>query len=79
MLSWISLIDVCIFCGWIASDRDKIDAVSVAIAIGQIMAQMSAIDADSLSIGQNTDIFPDDFFIAERGPAVRHTLFDKGF
>ena len=43
------------------------------------MAQMSAIDADSLSIGQNANIFPDDFFVAERGPAVRLTLFDKGF
>ena len=41
---------------WLASHAHEVDAVAVARAIGQIVAEVGAVHGDALAIGQHTDV-----------------------
>mmetsp|Transcript_20478 Transcript_20478/g.48552 ORF Transcript_20478/g.48552 Transcript_20478/m.48552 type:complete len:211 (+) Transcript_20478:129-761(+) len=60
-----------------ASNRDQIDAVTVAGAVGQVVPQVCAVNAHTLAIGQHTHIVPVDLRVTEARPAVRLALLDE--
>merc|ERR1711939_678933 len=62
----------------LARDTHEVDAVAVAGAVGQVVAEVGAIDADALAIWQHAHVLPVDLAVAEGGPAVRLRLLDKG-
>mmetsp|Transcript_2357 Transcript_2357/g.6239 ORF Transcript_2357/g.6239 Transcript_2357/m.6239 type:complete len:200 (-) Transcript_2357:345-944(-) len=62
----------------VAGDGDEVDAVAVARAVGQIVAQVRAVDADALAIWQHAHVVPVDLGVAERGPAVGLRLANEG-
>eukprot|EP00631_Chrysoreinhardia_giraudii_P002521 CAMPEP_0197416436 /NCGR_PEP_ID=MMETSP1170-20131217/2744_1 /TAXON_ID=54406 /ORGANISM="Sarcinochrysis sp, Strain CCMP770" /LENGTH=271 /DNA_ID=CAMNT_0042943331 /DNA_START=113 /DNA_END=925 /DNA_ORIENTATION=+ len=65
-------------CGF-AGDGDEVDAVAVALAVGEVVAEVGAGGADGLAVGKNADVVPVDLVVAEGGPAVRLGLLDKVF
>ena len=54
-----------------AGDADQIDAVPIAATVGQIVAEVRAVDRDALSVWQYAHVVPVDLRVAEGGPAVR--------
>ena len=60
-----------------ASHRNQVDAVPVALAVREIVAQMSAIKAHRLSIRQASHVLPNNLLVSERWPSVLHALFNK--
>jgi hypothetical protein len=40
-------------------DRNEIDAVAVALSVGEIVTQMRAIDTDRLAVRQTAHVLPD--------------------
>merc|ERR1712086_107971 len=62
---------------WQSSDTNKVDAISIAVLVWQVVAEMGAGGADSLTICQASYVFPDDFLVSEGWPAVCRTLLDK--
>ena len=56
---------------WLSSDANKVDAISIAALVWEIVAEMRAGGADGLTIWQASHVVPDDFLISERWPAVR--------
>ena len=43
---------------WIAGNGYEVDAVSVALAVRQVVPQVSAVDADCLAVRQTAHILP---------------------
>ena len=60
-----------------ARDRDEVDAVAVARAVGQVVPEMRAVGADALAVGQHAHVLPVDLRVAERGPAVHPGLLHE--
>ena len=57
--------------GGFARHRDQVDAVPVAFSVRQVVAEVRAVNADALAVGQAADEVPIDLLIAERRPALR--------
>ena len=58
----------------LAGDADKIDAVAISLAVGQVVAKMSARTADGLAVGEAAQVVPEALFITEARPSVRLAL-----
>ena len=62
-----------------AGDGDKVNAISVALTIWEIMTQMSSVSAHRLSIWHGDHVLPNNLFISERWPSVLSTLSNELF
>ena len=62
---------------FLPSDANEVDAVPVSILVWKVVAEMCSIDADSLSISETSNVFPDDFLIAETWPPVLLAFLEK--
>ena len=54
-----------------ARDGHQVDAIPVARLIGEVVAEMGAIDGDSLAVLEAPHVLPDHLLVPERRPAVR--------
>ena len=50
------------------------DTISVAVSVGEVVAQMGAVYRHGLSIGQQTDILPIRFLVSKRWPPMSFAL-----
>merc|ERR1712070_403560 len=57
-----------------AGDAHEVDAVSVSCTVGQVVAQVRAVDRDALAIGENAHVVPIDLRVTEAWPAVHLRL-----
>ena len=60
-----------------AGYRDQIDAVAIAFAIGQIVAQMCPIHTNHFPIFQTSHILPINLTVSKTRPAMIVTLGNK--
>eukprot|EP00619_Florenciella_sp_RCC1007_P011265 CAMPEP_0205908434 /NCGR_PEP_ID=MMETSP1325-20131115/3214_1 /ASSEMBLY_ACC=CAM_ASM_000708 /TAXON_ID=236786 /ORGANISM="Florenciella sp., Strain RCC1007" /LENGTH=104 /DNA_ID=CAMNT_0053274635 /DNA_START=252 /DNA_END=564 /DNA_ORIENTATION=- len=54
-----------------ASHRDQVDAVAVALAVGQVVTKVGAVQAHRLAVGEHPHVIPDRLLVAERRPSMR--------
>eukprot|EP00636_Phaeomonas_parva_P006647 CAMPEP_0118853576 /NCGR_PEP_ID=MMETSP1163-20130328/2108_1 /TAXON_ID=124430 /ORGANISM="Phaeomonas parva, Strain CCMP2877" /LENGTH=243 /DNA_ID=CAMNT_0006786147 /DNA_START=61 /DNA_END=792 /DNA_ORIENTATION=- len=52
----------------------QVDAVAVAVAVGDVVPQVRAVHADGLAVRQAAHVLPDHLLVPEAGPAVRAAL-----
>jgi hypothetical protein len=53
-----------------ARNTDKVDTVSIAKCVRDIVAQVTTINTDTLAILKTPDIFPDHFRVSKRWPPM---------
>ena len=58
-------------------DTYEVDAVAVAGAVGDVVAEVGAVDRDALAVGQDAHVLPHHLLVAERRPPVRVRLARK--
>lgn len=63
--------------GRAAGHGHQVDAVPVAAAVGQVMAQVGAVDADALAVGQAAHVLPVHLIVPEARPPMRPALLHK--
>lgn len=51
------------------SHAHQVDAIAVSFAVGQVVAEVSAVDRNGLAIGKHPHILPDHLVVAEGRPA----------
>ena len=53
------------------------DTISVAVSVGEVVAQMGAVYRHGLSVGQHTDILPIRFLVSKRWPPMSFALDEE--
>jgi len=56
---------------------DQVDAVTVAIPIRQVVAEVSSINAHSFATLEDSDVGPIDLIVAEAGPTMGSGFGDE--